>query len=166
MRRFVWAMEKLNGLVKWICIGASGGVFLLAMAQIVFRYLLKISAPWTEEAARYLMIWMALLAAGLAFQKGEHFNFDIIASRLKPRSQSILGLLTNFLAFLFLLCPVIWGIPQAKLGFFTLSPGLQITMFLPYLALPVGGAIMVLNLWFHSYTLYKQMSQEEEQKER
>ena len=68
-------VEKINLWAKWVCIVASGAIFLLAMAQILFRYVFKISAPWTEEAARYLMIWMALLASGLAFKNGEHFQY-------------------------------------------------------------------------------------------
>ncbi len=60
-------------------------------------------------------------------------------------SSSIL-LFTCFLNLLFILSIILWGIPFAVLGFFTISPGLEITMFLPYLAIPVSGGIMLLNL--------------------
>ncbi len=116
------------------------------MAQILFRYVFEISAPWTEEAARYLMIWMALLASGLAFQNGDHFNIDFLTSRMGPRLQVSLSLWMSLLAVLFILSIILWGIPFAMLGFFTTAPGLQITMFLPYLAVPVGGVLMLLNL--------------------
>ena len=154
-------MEKINAWTRWVCIVACGGVFLLALLQILFRYVLKISAPWTEEAARYLMIWMALLASGLAFRSGEHFNVDFLANRLTPRHRTLLSHGTNLLSFIFILCIILWGIPFAKLGFFTISPGLQITMFLPYLAVPVGGVIMLLNLILFASLLFKRSREKE-----
>ena len=154
-------MEKINVWTRWVCIVACGGVFLLALVQILFRYVLKISAPWTEEAARYLMIWMALLASGLAFRNGEHFNIDFITNRLTLRHRTILGHGTNLLSSIFILCVILWGIPFAQLGFFTISPGLQITMFLPYLAIPVGGIIMLLNLILFTSLLFKRSREKE-----
>ncbi len=153
MDRFSRAIEFLNRWVRWICIVCSGAVFILVMAQILFRYVLKISAPWTEEAARFLMIWMALLAAGMAFQKGQHFNIDFVTDRMRPGLRSKLALITSFLDLVFILCIILWGIPFAILGFFTISPGLEITMFLPYLAVPVAGGIMMLNLIVYIGTL-------------
>jgi len=160
-KTFTWLMEKINGWTRWVCIVACGGLFLLAMVQILFRYVLKISAPWTEEAARYLMIWMALLASGLAFRNGEHFNIDFLTNRMTLRHRTLLGHVTNLLSSIFILCIILWGIPFAKLGFFTISPGLQITMFLPYLAIPVGGMIMLLNLILFTSLLFKKSRQKE-----
>jgi TRAP-type C4-dicarboxylate transport system permease small subunit len=153
MDRFSRIVEFLNRWVRRVCIVCSAAVFILVMAQILFRYVLTISAPWTEEAARFLMIWMALLAAGLAFQKGQHFNIDFVTDRLRPGLRSRLSLVTSILDFIFILCIILWGIPFAILGFFTVSPGLEITMFLPYLAIPVAGGIMMLNLISHIGTL-------------
>jgi C4-dicarboxylate transporter DctQ subunit len=153
MDRVARAIELSNRWIRWICIFCSGAIFILVMAQILFRYVIKISAPWTEEAARYLMIWMALLAAGLAFQKGHHFNIDFVTSRLRARTQKQLSLFTAFLTSIFILCIILWGIPFATLGFFTISPGLEITMFLPYLAIPVAGVVMMLNLIMYIRTL-------------
>ncbi len=155
MDRFSRTVDFLNRWVRWICIVCSGAVFILVMAQIVFRYVLKISAPWTEEAARFLMIWMALLAAGLAFRKGEHFNIDFVTDRLRPATRHKISLITSLLDFVFILCVIGWGVPFAVLGFFTLSPGLEITMFLPYLAIPAAGTVMFLNLAVYIGSLFR-----------
>jgi TRAP-type C4-dicarboxylate transport system permease small subunit len=165
MIRFRWIVEKVNLWAKRVCIVICGAVFLLAMAQILFRYVFKISAPWTEEAARYLMIWMALLAAGLAFKNGEHFNIDFLTSRLTPRLQATLSLWMSLITGLFILCIILWGTPFAKMGFFTIAPGLQITMFLPYLAVPVGGVIMLLNLILFVLRLMEDLGKTEAEEE-
>jgi len=146
MDSFARAVEVLNRWIRRVCIVCSGALFVLVIAQILFRYVIKISAPWTEEAARYLMIWMALLAAGIAFQKGQHFNIDFVTNRLPAKTWRKVAIFTGLLTSIFILCIILWGVPFAILGFFTISPGLEITMFLPYLAVPVAGAIMMLNL--------------------
>ena len=139
-------VDRINLWAKWVCIVVSGAIFLLAMAQILFRYVFKISAPWTEEAARFLLIWMALLASGVAFKNGEHFSIDFFTSRMGPRLRTSVSLWMSLISSFFILAIILWGISFAKLGFFTISPGLQISMFLPYLALPVGGVLMLMNL--------------------
>jgi TRAP-type C4-dicarboxylate transport system permease small subunit len=162
---FTRMVDKANLWAKWVCIIASGAIFLLAIAQILFRYVFKISAPWTEEAARYLMIWMALLASGLAFKNGEHFNIDFLTHRMGPRLQLSLSLWVSLIGGLFILSVILWGIPFAKLGFFTIAPGLQISMFLPYLAVPVGGLLMLLNLTFFMLRLVKRLRGQEVREE-
>jgi TRAP-type C4-dicarboxylate transport system permease small subunit len=162
---FTRIVDQINLWAKRVCIAASGAIFLLAMAQISFRYVFKISAPWTEEAARYLMIWMALLAAGLAFKNGEHFNIDFLTSRLSPRLQASLALWMSLITGLFILSIILWGIPFAKMGFFTIAPGLQITMFLPYLAVPAGGVIMLLNLILFVLRLMEDLGKTEAEEE-
>ncbi len=102
------AVDFVNRWVRWICMVCSGAVFILVMAQILFRYVIKISAPWTEEAARYVMIWMALLAAGLAFQKGEHFNIDFLTGRLKTVTQIKIARVTSLLTSVFILAIIVF----------------------------------------------------------
>jgi len=162
---FTRLVDKVNLWAKWVCTIASGAIFLLAMAQILFRYVFKISAPWTEEAARYLMIWMALLASGLAFKNGEHFNIDFLTHRMGPRLRLSLNLWVSLIGGLFILSLILWGIPFAKLGFFTIAPGLQVSMFLPYLAVPVGGLLMLLNLTFFILRLVKRLRGQEVREE-
>ena len=162
---FTRLVDKVNLWAKWVCTIASGAIFLLAMAQILFRYVFKISAPWTEEAARYLMIWMALLASGLAFKNGEHFNIDFLTHRMGPRLRLSLNLWVSLIGGLFILSLILWGIPFAKLGFFTIAPGLQVSMFLPYLAVPVGGLLMLLKLTFFILRLVKRLRGQEVREE-
>src|SRR5512137_1685137 len=119
---FTRVVDRINLWAKWACILFSGAIFLLVMIQILFRYVLKISVPWTEEAARYLMIWMALLASGLAFKNGDHFNIDFLTSRMGSRLRKSVVLWMSLIAGLFVLCVILWGIPFAKIGFFTIAP--------------------------------------------
>ena len=62
------------------------GVFVLATVvlmfvcvvlflQVIFRYVLELPLPWSEEAARYAMVWLGMFAAVITARKGLHFVF-------------------------------------------------------------------------------------------
>jgi C4-dicarboxylate transporter DctQ subunit len=43
--------------------------------QVLFRYVLVLPLPWSEEAARFSLVWFAMLASCVAGQQGLHFVF-------------------------------------------------------------------------------------------
>ena len=48
--------------------------------QVLARFVLKISAPWTEESARYVFIWMTFIGAAYGAKKKQHIRIDILES--------------------------------------------------------------------------------------
>ena len=61
------ADRRLNTGLLWVSSGLLCTMVLLVLIQIVARYLLRDAPAWTEEGARYCMVWSALLAATCAF---------------------------------------------------------------------------------------------------
>lgn len=51
--------------------------------QVLFRYVIKLPVPWTEEAARFALVWFSLVAAAIAAREGQHFIFRW-ATRVLP----------------------------------------------------------------------------------
>ncbi|KCZ86193.1 tripartite ATP-independent periplasmic transporter DctQ component [Hyphomonas adhaerens MHS-3] len=64
------ADRRLNTGLLWAASGLLSLMVLLVMIQIVARYVLQDAPAWTEEGARYCMVWSALLAATCAFYEG------------------------------------------------------------------------------------------------
>ena len=50
--------------------------------QVFFRYVLEEPLPWSEELARYLFVWAALLAAAVTVGRNDKFTISILAERL------------------------------------------------------------------------------------
>ena len=70
MRTYVTFIDKLNALVTAIVAALLCVVSLAVMTQVMVRFVLtalnvNISAPWTEELARYTLIWMVFLGAAV-----------------------------------------------------------------------------------------------------
>lgn len=53
--------------VDWLAIGACSGIFLCILAQVILRYVLGSPLTWSEELARYLLVWCALLGFASLF---------------------------------------------------------------------------------------------------
>ncbi len=145
MRRFETAFVRLNGAV--LVLG------LMAMSMIVGwnvagRYLTGNSLTWADEVARYSMIWLTFLGAGLALREGAHAAITNAQDALPDRGQRILrlvilGVLFGFFAFM------VWvGIDYMNRMSIQKSAALQVPMRYIYAAMPVGFGMMIVHLAF------------------
>ncbi len=91
----LWPLERFNTVVlaigKVIAVIALAIMVSLILGQVFFRYVLSDAPNWTEEGARFGMLWMTGLMAPLAFRMGGFVSIDML-ERALPRVIS--GLLT------------------------------------------------------------------------
>jgi TRAP-type C4-dicarboxylate transport system permease small subunit len=139
-RAIIRLSDALHRLCRW---GAVAGILLmvaLIAIQVVARYLLKEPPAWTEEGARYAMIWGGLLGATLAFR----WRQDPVLLRLgffeRGRGQG-LGLALRAIATVVFLGPI-W--------FYSLfGPGFDLTRgYLARSAARTAEAIGLPMVWF------------------
>jgi len=139
--------DKLARLLTGTTNALAAALLLAAVLSnavaIVFRYGVGQPLIWTEEVQRYLMIWVAFLGSAACLGRGEHMAVDL-AGELLPRAvRRILRLVLLLLTGVF--CGVlVWkGIPLALGNRSQLSPATRIPMSYPYLAVGVGGLLML-----------------------
>lgn len=114
--------------------------------QVFSRYLLGSPSPFTEELARYLMIWVGLLGAAYASAKKMHVAIDIIPSRARPETQKKLSKLVSFCIIVFALIALVAGGLRLVYISYLLgqsSPALQIPLAAVYSVIPVSGLLIV-----------------------
>jgi TRAP-type C4-dicarboxylate transport system permease small subunit len=128
--------------------GALAGLLLLSTVAsdalaILFRYGIDRPLIWTEEAQRYLMVWVAFLGSASCVASGDHMAIDLIGGYLpgwtqRPRRIALLVLTGAYCAVL------VWmGFPLALRNGDQLAPATGIPMTYPYLAVGVGGTLML-----------------------
>jgi TRAP-type C4-dicarboxylate transport system permease small subunit len=115
---------------------------LIVWAQVVSRYVLNSSLPWTEEAARYLMIWGVLLGANLAFRKGYLISINIFSDRLATGVQRVLRVIRKLLSLVFTGILAYYGVHLCIMGARIESPAMGIPYSWIFLAVPVGAALL------------------------
>ena len=113
--------------------------------QVFLRYILSYSLSWSEEVARYLMIWVAFLGGSLALKKGLHIGVELVVTRLDPGVKRWVVFFSQLLIFLFLVFLTIGGIELTWAVRDQSSPALLFSMSLAYLSAPVGGLFMAIQ---------------------
>jgi TRAP-type C4-dicarboxylate transport system permease small subunit len=136
-------------LIKWTLIVMVAVMTVLVIIQVLLRYIFFYSLSWSEEVARYLMIWVSFLAAGLAVQKGLHIGMESVIIRLRPPLRRRVNILTKTAVLIFLLYLTIGGFQVSWLVREQSSPALFLSMSYAYAAAGVGGLFMAIQM-FHS----------------
>jgi len=137
--------SKLRSWTRPVVFVLSGVMFLVVLAQVIFRYILEHPLPWSEELARYLMIWTACLAAADAYAKGAHVGVTLVTGAVKPeiRRWMFLGVHLSVAVLMGVVC--FQGTKLALLLGDQRSPAMGLPMSWAYLAVPVGAAVTVLH---------------------
>ena len=119
---------------------------LIIFSEIVFRYVLDSSLIWSEELARYLLVWVAMLGCSIALSKKGHFGVEILVNAFPEGIRKCCALLTYVVMFLFLGTMAAVGtlmVAQAD----EVSTVMQMPMRYPYAAIPLGGFLMLFHLF-------------------
>ena len=96
-------LRGLDLALLWLAMAAFIVMMLAVLGQILFRYVLEISVPWTEELARLLFVQSMLIGMALAIRRHEHIVVDFLFVRLPPRLRDLVGLLFGVAILLLLL---------------------------------------------------------------
>ena len=140
-------IESMSSVVNKIATHATILLFismtLIVWVQIFFRFILGGGISWSEEIAKFLMVWMALLGASILFREGGHIAINYFISKLSFL-RYILILHAMLSAALFILL-IYYGIDYAAFGFKCISPASGIRRFWPYLSIPVGSTFLLLQ---------------------
>ena len=140
------ALEWIDRMVAVILrpVVFAGMIALAAVItlQIVSRVFFT-SFAWTEEVARFLLIWIAFLGAALAFQQGRHIAVTFVRDLMPLNLRRIITGAGILVAIAFLVTLAMIGWKYSGIQSFQKSPSLRISMFWVYLAAPVGSAFML-----------------------
>lgn len=118
--------------------------------QVFVRFFLtavgvNISAPWTEELARYTLIWMVFLGAGIGVRHAQMIALEFAVRAVPDRLGIAVRYLVMAMSIVFFGMLIWVGIQFVELGRTETSPVLGITKNWVYWAMPVGMAVMILN---------------------
>jgi TRAP-type C4-dicarboxylate transport system permease small subunit len=140
------AANGANRLATWGLVVTGITMSVVVFLQIFFRFVIYVPFPWSEECARYLMIWMGMLGSAVALRYGRHIGVTVLVERMPQQVYRyvIMGIQLVMIGFLVIVAKE--GITLAVFNFSQRSPALEIPMFYPYIAIPVGAALMILEL--------------------
>jgi TRAP-type C4-dicarboxylate transport system permease small subunit len=119
---------------------------LLVGAQIAGRFAFGYSLFWSDELARYLLVWIAFLGMSIGVHRGIHPGVDSLVRALPPTWRRAAGLAAATCCLLFFLIMAGHGALLVHRTWLQRSPSLGLRMGIPYLAVPVAGLLMLLHV--------------------
>lgn len=154
MKLLEWAvigmMAALVLDVLWGVVSRTSGAFVAWLAQRgieAWPLFPRGQSKWTEELAIYLLIWVSLLGAALAYAARAHLGVDYLVSKLDPAAARLMDILTNLTVAFFVFAAFLYGgtvLVLETLDSGQMSPALGIKVGYMYLAVPISGAFMLL----------------------
>jgi TRAP-type C4-dicarboxylate transport system permease small subunit len=132
------------------------GCTLLALLEVVRRYVLGFSYEWQQDAVTLFTLSAVFLYFGISQRRGAHLNVNLLTGVLEslgPRAQRAaesIKVLATCISFVFLLAVVWWGIPDIRdsVTYGSRSESLAFPMWPFLVVLLVGFAFMAVSLFF------------------
>ncbi|MEX2603130.1 MAG: TRAP transporter small permease subunit, partial [Gracilimonas sp.] len=94
-------MKKFDRFLEHFLAGLMAIMLISVSWQVISRYLLGDASSFTDELARYLLIWVGLLGAAYASGQRLHLAIDILPSKLKGKKKYRLAIFINILIIFF-----------------------------------------------------------------
>lgn len=122
-------------------------MLLCAIMQVVFRYVVHVPVPWTEEAARYFLIFVTFWGGAVAIRTKEHINIPVLLDKLPKGASLVIQLIFVIAMGVFLIVvfkgsivmtTLTWNSPVGSIYWLTLGR--------VYLILSTGTSLMLIYL--------------------
>ncbi len=147
----------LAGLIKvkkWMTATLNYGLILAVLLLVVdvvwgvfTRYVMGEQAKWTEELARFLLIWVSLLGGAVAFGTKGHLGVDYFVDKFDPSARKLMAVVVHLIVLFFAGAIFVyggWRVVSDTLTMEQMTPALGWKMGHVYLALPIAGIFMVI----------------------
>ncbi len=139
-------IDGYHHLLTWLMVATVAILLIPVTMQIIARFTALIPAYiWTEEASRFLFIWMVMLGAMIGIRENTHFEVDVWPE-LKPRANALLRIVSSVFVLVFALVFIWWGIEFTRFGWNQTSEIADLPMWLIFIAWPMTGFTWLLFL--------------------
>ena len=136
----------IDRVLEFLLVAIMGLLVLDVLWQVISRYLLQSPSSFTDELARFLLIWVGILGAAYATGQKLHLAIDVWINRFSSANRQIVDRFINIAVALFgLLVMVIGGINLINilLKSGNISPALSIPIGYVYAVIPFSGLLII-----------------------
>tara|TARA_R110002049_G_scaffold37208_1_gene117469 strand:- start:35592 stop:36083 length:492 start_codon:yes stop_codon:yes gene_type:complete len=144
--------NKINRFMEVFLVLIFGLLVLDVLWQVFSRYVLNTSFSWTEELARFSLIWLSILGAAYLNARREHLSMDFLYGKFSHANKKRVSILIEILIFLFALIVMVIGglnLVYTTLHLEQLSGTLRIPLGYIYAIMPFSGFLIMCFAVYH-----------------
>ena len=136
--------DIVNFLVEHVVAVLMGLMTVVVFLQVVFR-LISGSLPWSEELARYVMIFMVYLGASVGVKMKNHIAVEFVVNQLPGKWRMVVEILADILMLICFAVIIHFGLSVVRVTMMQKSPVLRVKMGYVYFSIVLGGILMCLQ---------------------
>jgi TRAP-type C4-dicarboxylate transport system permease small subunit len=138
--------HRINWIVERVCVALLVLLVLDVWLGVLVRYVIPLPLTFTEELARYLMIWMALLAVSSGIVHREHIGVEFIFERMPAAARRWLAIAFDVIAFAFFAALFWYGLDFVDRGFKRITMIYEIPKAYPFMGVPLAAGMACVQL--------------------
>ena len=137
---------QIDSILEKILVIIMSMMVINVLWQVFSRYVLANPSSFTDELARYLMIWVGVLGAAYVAGKGNHVAITYFSEKLSPPNLKRVKTFINLIILTFAILGMLIG--GVRLVYITLvleqlSPSLKIPLGFVYSVIPISGVLII-----------------------
>ncbi len=154
MRKIIDAVySAIERVMRYLTMILLVLMVIIVFANVVSRYYLHASLAWSEEVARFMLVWLVFIGSFLAYIHDEHLGLDILVTKFPPTLRKIVGFFTNLLIIFALYAVMEGGYLLMRDNFDWLSPAAEIPQGYVYFVVPFVCGLMIVQAVLKTYYL-------------
>lgn len=142
MRILKRILANVNTFTEYLVSALLVLMVVVVFLQVIFRFVLHASLPWSEELSRYILVWLSFLGAAIGVRKGAHIGVEVVVSLFPKTLKVAATLFVHAVSMVFFSLLIFYGWRILGVVGRQLSPAMEWSMAIPYSAICVGGALM------------------------
>lgn len=138
--------QKIDKILGYTLVVIMGVMVINVLWQVFTRFIVGTPSSFTDELARYLMVWLGILGAAYVSGKNMHVAIDVLPLRAPAETQKKIKLVVSVLIIVFAFFAMVIG--GLRLVYITYvldqySPALQMPLAAVYFAIPLSGTLII-----------------------
>lgn len=140
-------VNGIDVVERWIVTILFGEAIIVGFLQVLCRFVLKASLPWSEELLRFTFIWLTYIAASMGIMRGTHSDVRVVVDHFPPSARKWLAVFREVATLVFVAIVFRYSINIISLQIARnqVSPAMKIPMYIPYSGVMVSFGLMMIQ---------------------
>lgn len=153
-------LSAIETLFSWIVVALFVGMIFSLSTQVVARYVFNTGFRWTEESARYMMVWMIFAGSVLVSKRDIHINVNAL-EEMVPKTVKPLKVIQRVITAIYASMVMYFGVQVLRIAAFQTSPNMKIRMNIIYSIYPIAMAFILLFTLYHLFKSFKKKKEDQ-----
>ena len=137
--------RAINQWIERLLFGLGFTMAVIVAVQVFFRYVLNHSLFWSEELARYLLVWLTFLGASVAYRRKAHPGIDFFYIKMPPIIKTTARFLVHLTSLILFGVMIVYGYRFTYFLRLQITPALHLPKWIIFSIIPISGLILMVH---------------------